>query len=254
MARSAVPLRQSIWLQGAESFHPKNCPPFQWAELASGKYNREYGVHSYLISLFFFLRNLTGTFPEYPNVEEGGSAIIFSNKTPQQVQRCLRKKTQIHCNPISLNCNLNGFIVLLGLGYFPANIYMEISQCFINCGLLNVFQNEITLPTVFPLKETWQHTGLTFLVSSEQLDFKGPLCSGPCLPPGVICGSLIPIVLPWAPVVHWPILPVPCVTAPSVPFCTSCSLLIPDWPSSLCPPLHSCSLVKSQLFTIFMLF
>ncbi|XP_036278035.1 dynein regulatory complex protein 11 [Pipistrellus kuhlii] len=30
-------------------------------------------------------RNLTGTFPEYPKVEEGGSAIIFSNKTPQQV-------------------------------------------------------------------------------------------------------------------------------------------------------------------------
>ncbi|KAG8506504.1 LOW QUALITY PROTEIN: Dynein regulatory complex protein 11, partial [Galemys pyrenaicus] len=29
--------------------------------------------------------NLTGDFPEYPEVEEGGSAIIFSNKTPQQV-------------------------------------------------------------------------------------------------------------------------------------------------------------------------
>ncbi|XP_034862688.1 dynein regulatory complex protein 11 isoform X2 [Mirounga leonina] len=33
---------------------------------------------------FIECRNLTGTFPEYPNVEEGGSAIIFSNKTPQQ--------------------------------------------------------------------------------------------------------------------------------------------------------------------------
>ncbi|KAB0366049.1 hypothetical protein FD754_010205, partial [Muntiacus muntjak] len=30
-------------------------------------------------------KNLTGTFPDYPNEEEGGSAIIFSNKTPQQV-------------------------------------------------------------------------------------------------------------------------------------------------------------------------
>ncbi|XP_023615347.1 IQ and AAA domain-containing protein 1 isoform X2 [Myotis lucifugus] len=29
-------------------------------------------------------RNLTGAFPEYPKAEEGGSAIIFSNKTPQQ--------------------------------------------------------------------------------------------------------------------------------------------------------------------------
>ncbi|XP_054556153.1 dynein regulatory complex protein 11 [Talpa occidentalis] len=34
---------------------------------------------------FIECRNLTGDFPQYPEVEEGGSAIIFSNKTPQQV-------------------------------------------------------------------------------------------------------------------------------------------------------------------------
>ncbi|XP_054334384.1 dynein regulatory complex protein 11 isoform X4 [Pongo pygmaeus] len=34
---------------------------------------------------FIECRNLTGTFPEYPDIEEGGSAIIFSNKTIQQV-------------------------------------------------------------------------------------------------------------------------------------------------------------------------
>ncbi|XP_010946455.2 dynein regulatory complex protein 11 isoform X1 [Camelus bactrianus] len=34
---------------------------------------------------FIECRNLTGTFPDYPREEEGGSAIIFSNKTPQQV-------------------------------------------------------------------------------------------------------------------------------------------------------------------------
>uniref|UniRef100_A0A8C6CFC0 IQ motif containing with AAA domain 1 n=1 Tax=Moschus moschiferus TaxID=68415 RepID=A0A8C6CFC0_MOSMO len=33
---------------------------------------------------FIECRNLTGTFPDYPSEEEGGSAIIFSNKTPQQ--------------------------------------------------------------------------------------------------------------------------------------------------------------------------
>ncbi|XP_050019071.1 dynein regulatory complex protein 11 isoform X2 [Alexandromys fortis] len=33
---------------------------------------------------FIECRNLTGTFPDYPNEEEGGSAIIFSNKTPEQ--------------------------------------------------------------------------------------------------------------------------------------------------------------------------
>ncbi|XP_054114050.1 dynein regulatory complex protein 11 isoform X3 [Callithrix jacchus] len=34
---------------------------------------------------FIECRNLTGTFPDYPDIEEGGSAIIFSNKTTQQV-------------------------------------------------------------------------------------------------------------------------------------------------------------------------
>ncbi|KAM7104212.1 dynein regulatory complex protein 11 isoform 1-T1 [Molossus nigricans] len=34
---------------------------------------------------FIECRNLTGTFPDFPNAEEGGSAVLFSNKTPQQV-------------------------------------------------------------------------------------------------------------------------------------------------------------------------
>uniref|UniRef100_A0A8C2VD40 IQ motif containing with AAA domain 1 n=1 Tax=Chinchilla lanigera TaxID=34839 RepID=A0A8C2VD40_CHILA len=34
---------------------------------------------------FIECRNLTGTFPNYPDAEDGGSAIIFSNKTPEQV-------------------------------------------------------------------------------------------------------------------------------------------------------------------------
>uniref|UniRef100_A0A8C6I499 IQ motif containing with AAA domain 1 n=1 Tax=Mus spicilegus TaxID=10103 RepID=A0A8C6I499_MUSSI len=34
---------------------------------------------------FIECRNLTGTFPDYPNEEDGGSALIFSNKTPEQV-------------------------------------------------------------------------------------------------------------------------------------------------------------------------
>uniref|UniRef100_A0A8D2C102 AAA+ ATPase domain-containing protein n=3 Tax=Sus scrofa TaxID=9823 RepID=A0A8D2C102_PIG len=34
---------------------------------------------------FIECRNLTGSFPDYPKEEEGGSAVIFSNKTPQQV-------------------------------------------------------------------------------------------------------------------------------------------------------------------------
>ncbi|XP_054426414.1 dynein regulatory complex protein 11 [Pteronotus mesoamericanus] len=34
---------------------------------------------------FIECRNLTGTFPDYPTAEEGGSTVLFSNKTPQQV-------------------------------------------------------------------------------------------------------------------------------------------------------------------------
>ncbi|XP_046295697.1 dynein regulatory complex protein 11 isoform X9 [Marmota monax] len=34
---------------------------------------------------FIECRNLTGSFPEYPSVEDGGSAMIFSHKTPEQV-------------------------------------------------------------------------------------------------------------------------------------------------------------------------
>nr|XP_023422745.1 IQ and AAA domain-containing protein 1 [Cavia porcellus] len=34
---------------------------------------------------FIECRHLTGTFPNYPDAEDGGSAVIFSNKTPEQV-------------------------------------------------------------------------------------------------------------------------------------------------------------------------
>ncbi|XP_014901217.1 IQ and AAA domain-containing protein 1 isoform X1 [Poecilia latipinna] len=34
---------------------------------------------------FYECRNTTGLFPDYPTVEEGGSAIIFAEKTPQQL-------------------------------------------------------------------------------------------------------------------------------------------------------------------------
>lgn len=61
--------------------------------------NRKGCGHFYLICLVFLLRNLTGTFPDYPDAEEGGSAVIFSNKTPQQVQTRLRQSMFIHHIP-----------------------------------------------------------------------------------------------------------------------------------------------------------
>uniref|UniRef100_A0A4X2KV64 IQ motif containing with AAA domain 1 n=2 Tax=Vombatus ursinus TaxID=29139 RepID=A0A4X2KV64_VOMUR len=41
---------------------------------------------------FIECRNITGTFPDYPKEEEGGSAIIFSERTPQQV--CIHSSLQ----------------------------------------------------------------------------------------------------------------------------------------------------------------
>ncbi|XP_075386246.1 dynein regulatory complex protein 11 [Tenrec ecaudatus] len=43
------------------------------------------GLQDQIRHWFIECRNLTGAFPTYPKVEEGGSALIFSNKTPQQV-------------------------------------------------------------------------------------------------------------------------------------------------------------------------
>lgn len=49
-----------------------------------------------LCSLLFgcFLNSdATGSFPDYPDVEDGGSALIFAEKDPQQVKYTLIKKT-----------------------------------------------------------------------------------------------------------------------------------------------------------------
>ena len=43
-------------------------------------------------SVFFNQRDATGKFPEYPTEEEGGSAAIFTQKDPAQVEEELKKK------------------------------------------------------------------------------------------------------------------------------------------------------------------
>lgn len=40
-------------------------------------------------SLFFVCRDASGKFPEFPGVEEGGSASIFTRKTPEHVISCV---------------------------------------------------------------------------------------------------------------------------------------------------------------------
>ncbi|MGE9502040.1 hypothetical protein ACQP3D_27030, partial [Escherichia coli] len=68
-------------------------------------------------------RNLTGTFPEYPDEEEGGSAIIFSNKTPEQVKECLGSKKWLNHHHISLDLSVDGFTVC-----YASIIFLELLQ------------------------------------------------------------------------------------------------------------------------------
>lgn len=140
------------------------------------------GLRSFLLNLLFsfLLRNLTGTFPDYPEVEEGGSAIIFSKKTPQQVQICLRDKVWIYHNHISLTFKVGKFIVLLGLGYCPTSAHMKILSMPVGHRTLKFIQHEFTLLPVSPLDEMWRRVPL-ILVNSEQLDFQSLLGSGRCL-------------------------------------------------------------------------
>ncbi|KAI4580366.1 hypothetical protein MJT46_001734 [Ovis ammon polii x Ovis aries] len=65
-------------LSGLDDFHP------QPEHLTSEKRSLLLGDAREVRTRSPELLNLTGTFPDYPNEEEGGSAIIFSNKTPQQ--------------------------------------------------------------------------------------------------------------------------------------------------------------------------
>jgi hypothetical protein len=41
------------------------------------------------ISVLFF-SDKTGKFPEYPSDDEGGSALLFKEKTPEEVELCTR--------------------------------------------------------------------------------------------------------------------------------------------------------------------
>ena len=36
--------------------------------------------------IFFYFRDVTGKFPEYPDEDEGGSALIFKNKSVTELE------------------------------------------------------------------------------------------------------------------------------------------------------------------------
>lgn len=43
----------------------------------------------------FLNSDATGSFPDYPDVEDGGSALIFAEKDPQQVKYTLRQNSDL---------------------------------------------------------------------------------------------------------------------------------------------------------------
>ncbi|VDP64748.1 unnamed protein product [Schistosoma mattheei] len=56
----------------------------------SGRSIKEDWLHITLV----FTRDATGKFPDYPDEDEGGSALIFKEKTPEELERELREKDE----------------------------------------------------------------------------------------------------------------------------------------------------------------
>ncbi|KAL1770534.1 IQ and AAA domain-containing protein 1 [Sigmodon hispidus] len=77
-------LRNEVQLKHEQSYKEALVSIKEELKLMEGPDIKEH-LQDQIRQWFIECRNLTGTFPEYPNEEEGGSAIIFSNKTPEQV-------------------------------------------------------------------------------------------------------------------------------------------------------------------------
>nr|XP_019596427.1 PREDICTED: IQ and AAA domain-containing protein 1 [Rhinolophus sinicus] len=83
-AEKVTCLRNEVQIKHEEDYREALVTIKDDLKLIEGPYIKE-NLQDQIRHWFIECRNLTGTFPDYPDVEEGGSAIIFSNKTPQQV-------------------------------------------------------------------------------------------------------------------------------------------------------------------------
>ncbi|XP_012580617.1 PREDICTED: IQ and AAA domain-containing protein 1 [Condylura cristata] len=83
-AEKVAYLRSELQLKHEESYREALVTIKDDLKLTEGADIKE-NLQEQIRRWFIECRNLTGDFPQYPEVEEGGSAIIFSNKTPQQV-------------------------------------------------------------------------------------------------------------------------------------------------------------------------
>lgn len=148
-------------------------------------------------------RNLTGTFPDYPNEEDGGSAVIFSNKTPEQVKKCGRSKKQSYRSDLFLDLNANDPPVCCVSTVF-LGLWVSFYILFLICFTINSF---------LPLSSLWKSCDdicLEHRVCPKQSKFWFPV---------PLHLSSLPIIRLLTPAVHSP----------------SCSLLSPH--NSGCPLL-----------------
>ncbi|XP_074171682.1 dynein regulatory complex protein 11 isoform X2 [Rhinolophus sinicus] len=83
-AEKVTCLRNEVQMKHEEDYREALVTIKDDLKLIEGPYIKE-NLQDQIRHWFIECRNLTGTFPDYPDVEEGGSAIVFSNKTPQQV-------------------------------------------------------------------------------------------------------------------------------------------------------------------------
>lgn len=258
-------LKDGVFVQRlAGHLHPHNHHSSQWTGVEPADADRGGELSSWPFNLpFFLLRNLTGSFPDYPKEEEGGSAVIFSNKTPQQVHLRLRNEMKIQRGCISLRFRGNGLAASVGLGDFPTGVFMEILWT-LTSGCTSVFFNKVMLSLVLEREVTVCDTHL--LSKFSAVDLRVPLWSGPCLPDSLI--SPPPIFTPSTPAAHLPLRShavtpgVPkhmCPLTPGalLPFflCLKGSCANHSTPSlRFLPLLGSCFPLKTQLFAPLMFF
>ncbi|XP_042534743.1 dynein regulatory complex protein 11 isoform X2 [Dipodomys spectabilis] len=77
-------LRSNVQMEHEENYQEAMITIKEDLKLIEGQDFKE-SLKDQIRQWFIECRNLTGTFPDYPEPEEGGSAIIFSDKTPEQV-------------------------------------------------------------------------------------------------------------------------------------------------------------------------
>lgn len=79
----------------------------------------------------YILSDATGRFPDYPEEDQGGSAAIFKEKTPEELERELKEKVsqRCHCQLLKQLCDYNILQILFtGTINLPLGISGDITK------------------------------------------------------------------------------------------------------------------------------